>query len=223
MLVFEQNRILPHQTHGMKVFIWICFWFVGSVVFSQNPIKPPHDSTFVNLAAHSADFVLDLRYATTQNFMQTKVYDCAKCFLRYKTVKALIAANLEFQKRGYKIKLYDCYRPTAVQKLMFDLVPNPTYVADPQKGSIHNRGAAVDLTLIDSNGNELDMGTAFDFFGEEAAHTYQKLSSEVLSNRVLLKTVLEKNGFSAIQSEWWHYNLKQESPDKLSNFKWDCD
>lgn len=185
--------------------------------------ETPHDTTFVNVKKYSSDFVLDMRYATTNNFMKTQVYDCGECYLRYKTVKALISANNEFLKLGYKIKLFDCYRPTDVQKIMFNIVPNPTYVADPKKGSIHNRGCAVDLTLVDKEGNELDMGTTFDFFGVEAAHAYQNLPKNVLENRFLLKSVLQKNGFNAIKSEWWHYNLKQEKLDNLSNFKWKCD
>jgi zinc D-Ala-D-Ala dipeptidase len=184
--------------------------------------EAPHDTTFVNVKKFSSDFVLDMRYATTNNFMKTQVYDCGECYLRYKTVKALINANSEFIKLGYKIKLFDCYRPRDVQKIMFDIVPNPTYVADPKNGSIHNRGCAVDLTLVDKEGKELDMGTAFDFFGVEAAHAYQNLPKNVLDNRNLLKSVLQKNGFNAIKSEWWHYNLKQENLDNLSNFKWKC-
>ncbi|WP_291115488.1 M15 family metallopeptidase [Flavobacterium sp. UBA6135] len=209
----------------MKAIFTFFFILTVSNLFSQRIhgySSTPHDTTFVNVEKYSSDFVLDMRYATTNNFMNTKVYDCDKCYLRYKTVKALLNANQEFLKLGYKIKLFDCYRPTDVQKIMFDIVPNPTYVADPKNGSIHNRGCAVDLTLVDKKGNELDMGTTFDFFGVEAAHAYQNLSKEVLENRILLKTVLQNNGFNSIKSEWWHYNLKQDTLDNLSNFKWEC-
>jgi zinc D-Ala-D-Ala dipeptidase len=151
------------------------------------------------------------------------VYDCASCYLRFKTVKALIKANKEFIKRGYKIKLFDCYRPHEIQKKMWQIVPNPSYVADPSKGSIHNRGGAVDITLVDSKGNQLDMGTPFDFFGIEASHGYHLLSTEVKNNRALLKKIMLKNGFNAFESEWWHYNLATALQDKISNSKWKCD
>ncbi|RXR32682.1 peptidase M15 [Flavobacterium piscinae] len=181
-----------------------------------------NDSTFVKLKDFSNDFVYDLRYATDNNFLKAKVYDCAECYLRFKTVKKLIEANDKFKKMGFTIKLLDCYRPLDVQKKMWAIVPNPIYVADPMKGSIHNRGGAVDITLVDNNGVELDMGTPFDHFGKEAAHTYENLPKEVLNNRKLLRDVMESCSFKVFQSEWWHYNLATDENDKVSNFKWDC-
>lgn len=181
-----------------------------------------NDTTFVNLKEYSTDFVYDMKYATEDNFLKAKVYDCAECLLRLKTVKALIEANDKFIKKGYKIKIFDCYRPLDIQKKMWEIVPNPEYVANPAKGSIHNRGGAVDITLVDLRGKELDMGTPFDFFGEEAGHHYQNLSDEVKDNRKLLKKIMGKKGFHSFDSEWWHYNLKAGLTDKVSNAKWDC-
>ena len=182
-----------------------------------------NDTTFVNLKIYSNDFVYDMKYATADNFLKAKVYDCAECFLRFKTVKALIEANDSFMKMGYKIKLFDCYRPLDIQKKMWKIVPNPSYVADPSKGSIHNRGGAVDITLVDANGKELDMGTPFDFFGIEASYNYPNLSQEIKDNRELLKKVMIEKGFNIFDSEWWHYNLKSALNDKVSNLKWKCD
>lgn len=182
-----------------------------------------NDTTFVNLKNYSNDFVYDMKYATSDNFLKAKVYDCAECFLRFKTVKALIEANDSFIKLGYKIKLFDCYRPLDIQKKMWKIVPNPSYVADPSKGSIHNRGGAVDITLVDINGKELEMGTPFDFFGIEASHNYPNLSKEIKDNRELLKKVMMEKGFNIFDSEWWHYNLKSALNDKVSNAKWTCD
>jgi len=182
-----------------------------------------NDTTFVNLKDYSKDFVYDMKYATSDNFLKAKVYDCAECFLRLKTVKAMIKANTEFMKMGYKIKIFDCYRPLDIQKRMWKIVPNPEYVANPSKGSIHNRGGAVDITLVDANEVELDMGAAFDFFGIEAGHNYQNLSKEIKSNRELLKNTMIQNGFNSLDSEWWHYNLKSALNDKVSNAKWKCD
>jgi D-alanyl-D-alanine dipeptidase len=181
------------------------------------------DTTFVNLKDYSTDFVYDMKYATTDNFLKAKVYDCAECFLRLKTVNAMIEANKKFMKKGYKIKLYDCYRPLDVQKKMWDIVPNPQYVANPKRGSIHNRGGAVDITLVDKEGKELDMGTSFDFFGIEASHGYLNVTEEVKKNRRLLKKIMKRNNFNSFDSEWWHYNLQSALKDKVSNAKWDCD
>lgn len=180
------------------------------------------DTTFVRLADFSDGFAYDMRYATENNFLKARVYDCAECYTRVKTAKALIAANREFREKGYRIRFFDCYRPNDVQYKMWELVPNPQYVANPVKGSIHNKGGAVDITLETLAGKELDMGTDFDFFGRRAYHDNTDLPEEVLRNRKLLKETMEANGFWAIRTEWWHYNLGAASNDKVANFKWKC-
>jgi D-alanyl-D-alanine dipeptidase len=182
-----------------------------------------NDTTFVKLQNFSSNFIFDMKYATEDNFLKAKVYDCDDCYLRLKTIKSLINANNEFLSKGYRIKIFDCYRPLDIQKKMFELVPNPEYVANPKKGSIHNRGGAVDLTLVDENGIELDMGTAFDFFGPESSHNYADLSKKIKKNRAFLKEVMIKNNFKPLNSEWWHYNLNESAGDKLANFKWICE
>jgi D-alanyl-D-alanine dipeptidase len=194
-----------------------------TVVVTSDTKAIINDTTFVNLKDYSKDFVYDMKYATSDNFLKAKVYDCAECFLRLKTVKALINANKQFMKNGYKIKLFDCYRPLDVQKKMWAIVSNPEYVANPSKGSIHNKGGAVDITLVDNCGKELDMGTTFDFFGIEASHNYKNHSQEIQSNRAKLKTIMIDNGFNPLDSEWWHYNLTAALNDKVSNAKWECD
>jgi D-alanyl-D-alanine dipeptidase len=185
--------------------------------------KETDDNAFVNLKNYSNDFVYDMKYATDDNFLKEKVYPCAECFLRVKTVKSLLEANKMFLAKGYKIKLYDCYRPKAIQKKMFQLVPDANYVANPKKGSIHNRGGAVDISLVDFNCIELDMGTKFDFFGKEASHNYLSLSDTVLANRKLLKEIMLQNNFKSFDSEWWHYNLNGSNTDKVENLKWKCE
>jgi len=180
------------------------------------------DTSFVNIKTLSSDFILDLKYATEDNFLHQKVYDCADCYLRKSTALALIKANEEFIKKGYRIKLYDCYRPLDIKKKMWKILPETDYVANPKKGSKHNKGAAVDLTLVDSLGKELDMGTQFDFFGKEAHHTYLNHTKEVLANRKMLKEVLQKHNFKSIYNEWWHYEYRPERYSKVSNFKWKC-
>jgi D-alanyl-D-alanine dipeptidase len=193
-----------------------------TVESTSEHLNAVNDTTFVNLKDFSQDFVYDMKYATEDNFLKAKVYDCAECFLRYKTVKSLILANQRLMKKGFKIKIFDCYRPLDIQKRMWAIVPNPKYVANPSKGSIHNRGGAVDITLVDLNGKELDMGTAFDYFGVEASHDYPNFSKEIKNNRKLLRKYMEKECFNSFDSEWWHYNLKAALNDKISNVKWDC-
>nr|WP_288935965.1 M15 family metallopeptidase [uncultured Allomuricauda sp.] len=180
------------------------------------------DTTFVRLADFSKDFAYNMRYATENNFLKAKVYDCAECYTRVKTAKALIEANNDFMKNGVKIKFFDCYRPNSVQYKMWEIVPNPQYVANPDKGSIHNKGGAVDITLVDMEGNELDMGTDFDYFGKRAYHDNMDLPQEILDNRKLLKETMEAHGFWSIRTEWWHYNLSAASNDRVANFKWAC-
>lgn len=200
------------------IFTFLFFFFI-----QLNEAQEVADTTFVNIKSYSKDFIFDMKYATEDNFLKTKVYECDECYLRLKTVEALIKANERFLKKGYKIKLFDCYRPLDVQKKMWEIVPNATYVANPKRGSIHNRGGAVDITLVDKEGNELEMGTKFDHFGPESSHLYADLSSEVMKNRKLLKKIMIKNGFEPLDSEWWHYNLIDAKKDKLSNFNWKCD
>ena len=211
-----------------KILFFLIFLLFYSLGYSQEKIPKQNeqhtiqDTTFVNLKDYSTDFLYDMRYATTSNFLKEKVYDCAECYLRYKTVKKLIEANQKFMVLGFRIKLYDCYRPLDIQKKMWKIVSNPIYVADPSKGSIHNRGGAVDITLVDKNGLELEMGTTFDYFGKEASHDYNDLPEKVLQNRKLLKEIMESCSFKAFQSEWWHYHLISVEMDPISNFKWNC-
>lgn len=207
----------------LKLF-FMCLLFVSSITtaISQKSDATTADSTFVNLKDYSDDFVYDMKYATDDNFLKAKVYDCEECYLRLKTVNALKAANASFQKLGYQIKIFDCYRPLSIQKRMWAIVPNPKYVANPAKGSIHNRGGAVDLTLVDANGVAVDFGTEFDFFGTEASHSFKKLSRKIRNSRKFLRRIMEENGFKALESEWWHYDFTGALNDEVSNFNWPC-
>ena len=199
----EQSKMIP-KTHTLK------------------SLEDLADTTFVRLADYSSDFEYDLRYATENNFLKAKVYECAECYTRVKTAKALIKANNDFILKGLKIKFYDCYRPNSVQYKMWEIVPNSQYVANPVKGSIHNKGGAVDITLVTTAGEELDMGTDFDFFGKKAYHDNMDLPQEILDNRRVLKETMEKYGFWSIRTEWWHYNLSSASNDRIADFKWEC-
>ena len=149
----------------------------------------------------------DLRYATTNNFMHRQVYkNDDRTFLRLVVARALARAQQELNEKNLSLKIWDAYRPYSVTRRMWDLIRDERYVADPKKGSGHNRGIAVDLTIIDrKTGKELDMGTGFDNFTDTAHQTFKDLPAEILANRSLLKTVMEKNGFVALETEWWHF------------------
>jgi D-alanyl-D-alanine dipeptidase len=222
---YENLFVMITCSKPLRFFFFLFFvvnCFSQTVISSSESKLIVNDTTFVNLKEYSHDFVYDMKYATADNFLKAKVYDCSECYLRYKTVKALIEANHQFIKKGFKIKLFDCYRPLDIQKKMWAIVPNPQYVANPSKGSIHNRGGAVDITLVDFDGKELDMGTSFDFFGKEASHDYPGFSKEIILNRNLLRKTMRKAHFNSFDSEWWHYNLKSGLNDAVSNFKWEC-
>lgn len=178
---------------------------------------------FIRLEDIDSTFMYDMRYATENNFINKRVYDCDKCIIREEVAESLVKANNYFKSLGYRIKFFDCYRPLDVQKQMWEVYPNAKYVANPAYGSIHNRGGAVDITLVDEYGIALDMGTTFDHFGEEAHHAYQNLKADVLANRKLLKDGMASAGFSAIRTEWWHYNFGTAKKYAISNFKVECE
>jgi zinc D-Ala-D-Ala dipeptidase len=154
------------------------------------------------------NIVYDLRYTTKNNFTHTKLYKSRKqTFLRLPVAKALQKVQDDLNKRGYGLKIFDAYRPYSVTKKMWALIHDERYVADPSKGSGHNRGLAVDLTIINmKDGSELNMGTGFDNFTDTAHQTFKNLPDTVLSNRKLLKDTMEKYGFKALETEWWHYS-----------------
>jgi D-alanyl-D-alanine dipeptidase len=176
---------------------------------------------FSDLKALDPTLRLDIRYATANNFTGRKIYDCPRCLLRPAAARALVKAHAALQKRGLGLKLYDCYRPRPYQQRLWDAVPDPDYVTPPAKGSMHSRGAAVDLTIVDANGRELDMGTPYDFFGRKAHYDFQDLPAQVLTNRRLLRETMEAAGFGGIRTEWWHFSYRSGS-FPLSSYVWEC-
>jgi zinc D-Ala-D-Ala dipeptidase len=156
----------------------------------------------------SPGIAVEMRYATTDNFLDADVYDgMNRCLLSRDVAEALIRVQKNLSKRGLGLKVFDCLRPHAVQYRMWELRPEPGYVARPEPGSNHNRGAAVDLTLVDERGVELGMPTEFDSFTKRAWHdATEGLSPSQIENRVLLRNEMRFEGFSSIRKEWWHYN-----------------
>jgi D-alanyl-D-alanine dipeptidase len=162
-----------------------------------------------------------MRYATENNFVQTVLYDCPRCYLNKTVAEKLVLVHQSLQLQGYGIKLYDCYRPLPVQEKLWEIMPNASYVTPPSKGSMHNRGLAVDLTVVDRNGNELDMGTDFDFFGKRAHQDHVDLPAHIFDNRKRLRSTMEAHGFKAIRTEWWHYSFYIPGQE-VADWKWDC-
>ena len=174
------------------------------------------DSTLqlVELRSVIPGLVYDLRYATPHNFTGQPLYPRSTrvCYLRWSAARSLQQVAQKLAAQGMGLKIYDGYRPYSVTVKFWELIKDERYVAHPAKGSGHNRGTAVDLTLIDLHtGKELDMGTGYDDFSEKAHHSYTQLSKEVMDNRKLLRTLMTEAGFVIFETEWWHYSLPNAS------------
>lgn len=168
---------------------------------------PAAEDDFVELKRLEPGIVVELPYATENNFCQAVLYPVERSFLRRKVAEALVAAHRSLSKRGIGIKVWDGYRPHSVQYLMWEKAPLPGYVGDPKLGSKHNRGAAVDVTLVDlATGKELAMPTPYDEFTPRAHSNYFKLPPEVRENRAILQAAMQAEGFLTIDSEWWHFD-----------------
>ena len=149
--------------------------------------------------------VLDLRYATAQNFMGRAVYPVPAAFLRRSTAEKLAKAAEALRARGRRLVIFDAYRPLSDQKLMWAAKPDRRFVADPARGSAHNRGGAVDVGLADAQGRHVPMPTDFDAFGPAAAHGAPGIPPAARAEAENLKAAMEGAGFKSLAEEWWHY------------------
>ena len=183
--------------------------------------KPDYNPTqWTEIQKFDSTILLDLRYATTNNFTKTTLYPTPRAFLRPNVATALKKAQQQLKPKGYRLKIFDAYRPRPIQYKLWKIKPDPHYVTNPAKGSMHNRGMAVDLTIVDTNGNELNMGTDFDYFGERAHHdTNDLLPIPIQTNRKLLLQTMQSCGFIPTRTEWWHYAFKGKLWD-LSDWVW---
>ncbi len=178
---------------------------LSCALFAQK--KNPGDE-IIDLLSIDRSFVLDIRYATENNFTKKKLYPAAKAKLRKAAAESLASVQRELRSKKLGLKIFDAYRPLSIQWKLWEVVPDEDYVANPRKGSKHNRGAAVDLTVIDSLGNELEMPTGYDDFTAKASHEYMNLTENAIKNRALLKEIMQRHGFLPIKSEWWHYDFR---------------
>ena len=152
--------------------------------------------------------IFDLLYATAYNFTGTPVYASPHCFFHKKAADHLIRVAQRAHHLGYTLKIFDAFRPTEAQWKLWESKPDPLFVADPNKGSAHSRGIAVDLTLVDTQTlQELDMGTPFDDFTPLSYHGNQEVSPTAQKNRLILLGLMTESGWDFYDKEWWHYQL----------------
>lgn len=184
-----------------------------------------YDDSLYNLRVLNSfphDMILDIRYASKNNFTKEVLYDADIAVLRKETLDKLLNAHREFKSLGYKIKIWDAYRPFYVQKQLWNIVPNSNYIANPYTGgSNHNRACAVDITLTDLNGNEIDMPSGFDEFSEKAHRSYTFANKTQINNAEFLKKIMMKHGFKPIYTEWWHFDDINHSNYPIINLSLD--
>jgi D-alanyl-D-alanine dipeptidase len=171
-------------------------------------LKTDSTKKMVPLRQYVPNVIFDWKYATTNNFTKQVLYTNPDAFMRIEAAEALHKVAIELQQHGFGLKIFDAYRPYAITKKMWEVVPDERYAANPAKGSGHNRGAAVDLTLYNlKTGEELEMPTPYDDFTEKAHLNYMQLTPTVLRNRTTLIDAMRKQGFLPLDTEWWHFYL----------------
>jgi D-alanyl-D-alanine dipeptidase len=201
LLLFACTAAIPANEYGLRVV--------------------PDRATYARLAAKDAEqrlvdvtsldptIRLDVRYATENNILHRRLYPVVAVFLRDPAARAVAQAQRELARDGLGLKIFDGYRPYRVTKQLWEPLRNPDYVADPAKGSRHNRGAAVDLTLVRlKDGSEVPMPTGYDEMTPRAAQSFNDLPADAIANRARLREVMERNGFVAFPSEWWHFDYR---------------
>ena len=161
---------------------------------------------FVELSTLAPGVRLDIRYATPQNFTKQALYPEARCRLRRAVAERLARVQGALAQEGLGLLVFDCWRPLSVQRRLWALIPDERYVADPKKGSRHNRGAAVDLTLVDGGGRPLAMGSDYDAFTPASHRGFPGLDGAARANRARLDRAMAKEGFVGLPTEWWHFD-----------------
>jgi len=206
----KRKNYLIHPVLGLLLLL---------AAFSCEP-KPVHG--LVELNRVIPDIVLDIRYATTNNFVGEVLYPSARCFLAKEPARALKKVQADLKQQGFRLKVYDGYRPLSVQKQMWAILPDNRYVADPATGSNHNRAYSVDVALIDLKGIDVLMPSEFDDFSERAHMDYMDCPPEAIHHRQILRETMERHGFSSIDSEWWHYNFQGYKDKPVLDISIDC-
>jgi D-alanyl-D-alanine dipeptidase len=183
-----------------------------------------HTSDLVEIVALDADIKLDIRYATSRNFLGTPLYSQARAFLQRPAAEALVRVNRSLHKRGYGLLVHDAYRPWFVTKLFWDATPpdKHRFVADPAQGSRHNRGCAVDLTLYTlRDGQPVQMPSLYDEMSERAYPGYRGGSATARHLRDLLRHSMQAEGFSVYENEWWHFDYRDWKSWPIQNIRFE--
>lgn len=170
--------------------------------------KEPEDDEYVLVNKYIPDIYVELRYATENNFTGVKIYDFTEAYLRYGTVKKLAQVQKELKQQGYSLKIWDAYRPFEAQQKLWEVYPDPNYVANPANGmKKHNLGGTEDITMVAADGTVISMPTEFDDFSLKADRDYSDIEDEeAVKNVMILQNAMENNGFTGYQGEWWDYS-----------------
>lgn len=170
--------------------------------------KEPEDDEYVLVNKYIPDIYVELMYATDNNFTGVRIYDFTDAYLRYGTVKKLANVQKELKEQGYSLKIWDAYRPFEAQQKLWEVYPDPNYVANPANGmKKHNLGGTVDITMVAADGTVISMPTEFDDFSLKADRDYSDIEDEeAVKNVMILQNAMENNGFTGYQGEWWDYS-----------------
>lgn len=170
--------------------------------------KEPEDDEYVLVNKYIPDIYVELMYATDNNFTGVRIYDFTDAYLRYGTVKKLANVQKELKEQGYSLKIWDAYRPFEAQQKLWEVYPDPNYVANPADGmKKHNLGGTVDITMVAADGSVISMPTEFDDFSLKADRDYSDIEDEeAVKNVMILQNAMENNGFTGYQGEWWDYS-----------------
>ncbi len=189
---------------------------VADMTTYRSFVRADHERAMVDLAGFVPGLRLDLAYARDDNVTGRRLYDSARAYLRLPAARALRAVQRELASRDLGLLVWDAYRPYSATLALWEAVGDSRYAAPPESGSVHNRGCAVDLSLVDRNGDELRMPTAYDEFTVKAHADYADLPAPVIRRRALLRAVMERNGFTALSTEWWHFEYHHgEVPEPM--------
>ena len=199
LLVCGTSALCAQYKYGIRPLSWDAY----RKTVDKNVAKQ-----LVNLERDIPTLYFDIRYATKNNFTGEKIYPMARAYVRRPVADALRKIQAELKGKGLSLKIYDAYRPYAATVRFYEVYRDTTYVASPYRGSRHNRGCALDLTLADANtGREVKMPTEFDSFRKEAWPSTPVVDPEARANRDLLITTMQKHGFKVNSSEWWHFDF----------------
>ena len=185
----------------------------STAVLQETTISEPAPEAFVRVLDYIPGIYQELMYATDRNFTGQVIYDFSDAYLRYGTVKKLAAVSKDLAELGLSLKIWDGFRPVSAQFRLWEVCPDPAFVANPQKGhSSHSRGNTVDITLVGADGNELEMPTGFDDFSAKADRDYSDCTETAAAHAELLEILMEKHGFRGYSAEWWHFSDTDEYP-----------